>query len=373
MADTEIYPKWTPLEVARHYGLPDDLDGAGQTIAVIDMGEVMDMAELAVDFEKLGAPMPKVTLIDLNAGPAIPQLGPSAIETHIDVEIVGSLCPKAHIHIYRCAFNFRALADAIARAVKDDVDVISISWGAREDALASGDIARIENALHDARTAGITACVASGDAGASGMTDPKTHAPIPDPTGGVHCIYPGSSPQVLSCGGTQIMEQDGKRREVVWNNTATGGRSSGGGVSKQFLPPEWQKAFHIPSRNRGAGLGRISPDVAAAAAVKDWKFFDQSGKVDLEGGTSAVAPLYAALTALANQQRIAAGKSRLGFLNDRLYALAAKGGVFDDITEGTNAVAPGGLGYDARKGYDACTGWGTPRIGMLLNALVEWP
>lgn len=372
MEGTEIYPKWTPIEVARHYGLPEGLDGAGQTLAVIDMGEVINLQELALDFEKLGLPMPDFQLIDLGGAP-VPQLGPAAIETHIDAEIIGSLCPKAQIRIYRCAFSFRALADTIVRAVKDDVDVISISWGAREDALASGDIARIENALHDARNAGITVCVASGDAGASGMTSPQTHAPMPDPTGGVHCIYPGSSPQVLSCGGTEIIERDGRRREIAWNNTATGGRATGGGVSKQFLPPTWQKGIEITSQNRSGGPGRIVPDVAAAAAVKDWKFYDRSGTEDLEGGTSAVAPLYASLIALANQQRRAKGKKRLGFVNDRIYEMAAKGGLFTDICEGDNAVAPDGKGYAARTGFDACTGWGTPRIDTLLAALVDLP
>ncbi|MEP5732069.1 MAG: S53 family peptidase [Sulfitobacter sp.] len=370
MQGTLIYPEWTPIEVARHYGLPEGLSGAGQKIAVIDMGEVVDLAELAVDFEKLGLPMPDVQLIDLG-GAAVPALGPSAIETHIDVEIIGSLCPGAQIFIYRCAFSFRAMADTIARAVVDGVDVISISWGAREDALASGDIARIENALQDAKQAGVTVCVASGDAGASGMTSPVTHAPIPDPAGGVHCIYPGSSPQVLSCGGTQIVEHEGVQREVVWNNTATGGRASGGGVSKQFHPPEWQKGMNIASQNRSGMPGRISPDVAAVAAVKSWKFFDRSGTQDLEGGTSAVAPLYASLIALANQQRVANGQKRLGFLNDRLYALAAKGGIFADICEGNNAVAPNGKGYEAAQGYDACTGWGIPLIAPLLKALVD--
>ena len=51
MNDSEIYTKWTPLEVARHYGLPEGLDGAGQTLAVIDMGEVLDLEELKIDFE----------------------------------------------------------------------------------------------------------------------------------------------------------------------------------------------------------------------------------------------------------------------------------------------------------------------------------
>ena len=373
MNDSEIYTKWTPLEVARHYGLPEGLDGAGQTLAVIDMGEVLDLEELKIDFEKLGVPMPDVKLVDFG-GAAIPQLSPAAIETHIDVEVIGSLCPKAQIIVYRCKFSFTDMAKAISRAVADKVDVISISWGAAEDTLSSGDISRIEAALQEAQHSGVTVCAASGDAGASGKTDPETHVPVPDASGAVHCIYPGSSTLVLSCGGTEVVETDGgNRHEVVWNNTETKGRATGGGVSNQFPVPRWQSGINIASLNRATGPGRIVPDVAAVAAVRDWKFFDDGGKQDLEGGTSAVAPFYAALIALANQMRIANDKDRLGFVNDQLYALAAKGGVFNDITEGNNAVAPDGLGYEARKGFDACTGWGTPRMAELLKALSELP
>ncbi len=372
MRGKEIYTGWTPLEVARHYGLTTEPDGTGQALAIIDMGEVLDLDELKLDFDKLGVAMPDIRIVDFG-GDAMPQLGTAAIETHIDVEVIGSLCPNAKIRVYRCGFNFPALADAITRAVADDVDVISISWGTREDALGSGDIARIEDALRQSRKAGVTVCAASGDAGASGMTDRKTHVPIPDPKGGVHCIYPGSSAQVLSCGGTQIMEVGEVRREVAWNNTASGGRATGGGVSRQFELPDWQAGIQIASLNRGSGPGRIVPDVAAAAAVRDWTFYDQSGKVDLEGGTSAVAPFFAALIALANQQRKAAGKPRLGFVNDRLYGLVPGGGLFTDITEGNNANTPHGPGYAARKGFDACTGWGTPRADALIEALVQLP
>jgi kumamolisin len=189
----------------------------------------------------------------------------------------------------------------------------------------------------------------------------------------VHCIYPGSSPQVLCCGGTRFVEARGFRREVVWNDTATRGLATGGGVSDQFARPDWQADLAIASANAQAITGRILPDVAAVAALRDWTFFDAGGTRDLQGGTSAVAPFYAALVALAGQQRRAAGKAPLGFLNDRLYALAAAGGLFNDITEGHNRVLPDGKGYRAQPGFDACTGWGTPRIAELLAALAGLP
>jgi kumamolisin len=101
----------------------------------------------------------------------------------------------------------------------------------------------------------------------------------------------------------------------------------------------------------------------------DWAIWVGGGHEALLGGTSAVAPLYAALVALANQRRRSRGRERLGFLNDRLYRLAAAGGLFVSITEGSNRLTPDGPGYDALAGFDACTGWGVPRADRLIAAL----
>lgn len=376
VTDSDVTTEWVPIHVARHYGLPDDpgsgLDGEGQVVAVIDLGECLDLTEVAADFAKLGLAMPDIRVIDMTGGP-VSGANPASIETHIDIEVIASLCPRAALRVYRCGASFHGMADAITRAVGENVDVISISWGARENALTSGEISSIEKALAMARSASVTVCAAAGDFGASGMLDETGKFPANDPSGRVHCIYPGSSPQVLSCGGTEIVEARGHRREIVWNDTARKGLATGGGVSDQFPRPDWQAGLKVDPVNPQAVPGRIMPDVAAVAALRDWTFFDEGGKRDLEGGTSAVAPFYAALVALAGQQRRKAGKARLGFLNDRLYALAAAGGLFNDIREGHNRVLPGGAGYRAAPGFDACTGWGTPRIRELLAALASLP
>ena len=82
------------------------------------------------------------------------------------------------------------------------------------------------------------------------------------------------------------------------------------------------------------------------------------------GGTSAVAPLMAALVALLNQAK----KKNVGFLNPFLYANAAKG-VVRDVTSGTTRM--GNIpGYDAGPGWDACTGLGTPNGTAILKLLV---
>jgi kumamolisin len=82
------------------------------------------------------------------------------------------------------------------------------------------------------------------------------------------------------------------------------------------------------------------------------------------GGTSAVAPLMAALITRLNQAK---GKN-VGFLNPFLYSNAANG-VVQDVTQGTNAITNTVKGYKAGPGWDACTGLGTPDGTGILNKL----
>jgi kumamolisin len=112
-----------------------------------------------------------------------------------------------------------------------------------------------------------------------------------------------------------------------------------------------------PSVNPGAALGRGVPDVAGDADPASGYQIRVDGTDTVVGGTSAVAPLYAALAAIA----VARAAKPLGFINATLYALSDRG--FRDITEGTNGA------YSARAGWDPCTGLGSPKAAELLAAL----
>jgi kumamolisin len=150
----------------------------------------------------------------------------------------------------------------------------------------------------------------------------------------------------------------GRSTETVWNDGANG--ATGGGVSDVFPLPDWQKSASIPvSANPGHRVGRGLPDVAANADPDTGYEIRADGQQTTVGGTSAVAPLVAALIARCNQ---GLGR-RVGFLNPVLYTQAAVRGSFRDITEGSNGA------YAAGPGWDACTGWGSPRGDLLLTAL----
>jgi kumamolisin len=147
--------------------------------------------------------------------------------------------------------------------------------------------------------------------------------------------------------------------ETVWNDGTQGG-ATGGGVSAQFPLPSWQATAGVPKH--GHKTGRGVPDVAADADPETGYQVYVDGQAMVIGGTSAVAPLWAALTC-----RLAQSLGRpLGLLQPLLYASVTPGHTapgFRDITSGSNGA------YSAGPGWDACTGLGSPEGTALLAAL----
>ena len=211
----------------------------------------------------------------------------------------------------------------------------------------------------DAAALGVTVCCAAGDDGSSDQ-----RAPARD-DGALHADFPASSPFVLACGGTRLDAAGGKRMESVWNQGRSGG-ATGGGVSDVFARPAWQDGAGVPaSANPGGRVGRGVPDVAANADPATGYLIQIDGQQMIIGGTSAVAPLYAALIALCNEQL---GR-RLGYLNPVLYGLPASARVFRDIRSGDNDIGQHHGAYQASAGWDPCTGLGSVDGGNLLAAL----
>lgn len=150
-----------------------------------------------------------------------------------------------------------------------------------------------------------------------------------------------------------------------------GGGSTGGGVSAVFDRPAWQTVT-VPSLNQGSIDGRVVPDVSALAGSP---FYDLIflGHDAPNGGTSASAPLWAAL--LARMQPGLAPANQRRFLPPLLYADGPDGRPVGqagcaDITVGDNHSTGMPDGYTAGPGYDAVTGWGTP-IGTKLQQLLS--
>jgi len=196
----------------------------------------------------------------------------------------------------------------------------------------------------------VTVLVAAGDDGSSDGVD----------DGNAHVDFPASSPHVLACGGTRLSASGATiSSEVVWNGGASDG-ATGGGISDVFGLPVWQQSAKVPpSANSGGRVGRGVPDVAGDADPQTGYDTIVDGSSGVIGGTSAVAPLWAALVARLNQH----AQQPAGFLNATLYA---NPGAFNDITSGNNGA------YAAGPGWDACTGLGSPN-GPRLAALLDPP
>jgi kumamolisin len=285
----------------------------------------------------------------------------------MDVEIIAGLCPKASISVYFSSFDQRGWVDLLNKVITAKPVALSCSWGLAEDdpSWSANAVAAIDDRLNAARLLGITTCVSSGDDGSGDQID----------DGKAHIDFPSSSPNALGVGGTMLTKSGSTISEVTWwespGERAGGGGATGGGVSTVFTRPAWQNV-KVKSLNAGSIDGRVAPDIAALSGPP---FYDLTfvGKDAPNGGTSASAPLWAALIARINAKLPVAKQQR--FLTPLLYQNGGSGQPVGksssrDITSGNNASNPDpGIGYKAGPGFDAVTGWGIPDGVKLLNSL----
>ncbi len=360
-----------PAELERRYRFPAGR-GEGQTIAIAEFGGGYFPADLRRYCHEHGRDLPQVTTVPVGLRPLtrrhIAELptdrraearGESG-EVMMDVQVVAGLCDKADIYLLFAPFDQKGWIDLLDRVMALDRRPVSlsVSWGSAEDCDDWSPAARraINHRLHAAALLGITVCVATGDDGSGDqMDDDRAH---------VH--FPASSPFVLAVGGTMLTGD----REVVWWNepgdqSEPHGGSTGGGVSAEFVRPAWQRVRRVRSINPDAIDGRTIPDVAALAGLPGYAVV-HNGKRKMNGGTSAAAPLWAALIA-----RIAARRPErpAQFLTPLLYAPRRRRSAFRDVTHGHNTSPMPGRGYAAAHGYDAVSGLGVPDGEALLASL----
>ncbi|HEV2373686.1 MAG TPA: S53 family peptidase [Streptosporangiaceae bacterium] len=365
---------YLPPQVGALYQFPQSCDGTGQTVAVLVFnGQVgasgrqapggYDPGLLGAYFSQvIGTSPPQLTDVVVHGPGNSPGDGSSPLdvsgEVYLDLCMVGALAPGARIAVYFTEFTEQGWVDAISEAVTDAVNdpgVISVSYGNPENDPTRGlwthaAVRQVDRALEAAAAAGRTVCCAAGDDGSA--DEPGTTA--------VHADFPASSPWVLACGGTRLESSNGTiTREVVWNDLADGNGATGGGTSTVFRLPAWQQAAGVPTACDMPSPGRGVPDVASLADPQTpFVVVGPNGSLAGVGGTSAAAPLWAALAARLSE----ALGTRVGYLNPLLYSRMATG-VLRDITEGSNGA------YQAGTGWDACTGLGVPGADALLQAL----
>lgn len=369
MAHTAQEVRYTPSDLAQIYDFPAQLDGTGQTIGLLEFGGGFKDADLDVFFEQMRLPRPSVTPVSVDGTPNAPGSEADG-EVVLDIEVAGGAAPGAAIVVYFAQFTDAGWVEALTKAIHDRrhrPSVISISWGWSElerigqFAWTRQVLDEVDTVLQEAANLGITVFVAAGDDGSTdGLSD-----------GQLHVDYPSSSPYVTGCGGTTLRIRDGRRHEVVWGDgtRAQGGGSTGGGVSDFFPVPAWQTAVQRQRSGMVGLVGRGVPDLAAVADARTGYAQYMDGQWFTDGGTSAVAPLYAGLVARCNQQLASAGR-RVGYITPLLYGGLGASGAFHDVVRGSNATLPSRPdAYAAHAGWDCCTGWGSPNGARLLARL----
>lgn len=336
---------YTPAQVAKLYGFPHDANCAGQTIGFIELGGGYRPSDLRDYFQGLGLQPPAVKCISVDQAynrPATAQSVDGAVT--LDIEVAAVVAPGVNIAVYFAPNTARGFQDALSTAVHDQLNkpsVLSVSWGNAEANWTAQSMENFHLVAQEAALLGITIIAASGDSGSSnGIDDGKNHVD-----------FPASCPHVLAVGGTQLVASNGNiEKETAWNDGPNGG-ATGGGYSTVFQRPAWQAAVVTQS-------GRGVPDVAGNADPDTGYNMLVDGQLEVAGGTSAAAPLWAGLIVLLNQKL----NRRLGFANPLLYNIDQSRG-FRDITMGNNGA------YTATYGWDCLTGLGSPMGGPLLQAL----
>jgi kumamolisin len=343
---------YTPIQVASAYGFPSGT-GQGECVAIIELGGGFVAADLDTYFKGLGLATPSVVSVSVDKATNSPTGsadGPDG-EVMLDIEVVGAIAPRANVAVYFAPNTDAGFLNAITTAIHDTTlkpSVISISWGGSESTWTAQAMTAMDEAFQAAATLGITVCVASGDNGSSdGVTD-----------GSDHVDFPCSSPFALACGGTSLKASGSSiSSEVVWNDGAGNG-AGGGGISSFFALPTWQTGLHaVNGQGQSSALTKRGvPDVAGDADPQTGYDVRIDGANTVIGGTSAVAPLWAALIARINQ---VSGKPA-GYINPVLYQNPK---ALRDITLGNNGD------FDAAAGWDACTGLGSPN-GAALSGVI---
>ncbi len=352
---------FTPVEIAKLYGFPPSLDGAGECVAILEFDGGYKRADLKKYFAELSIPMPKVTAVSVDGAHNAPTGNPEGPdgEVALDIEVAGAVAPKARMAVYFAPNTDDGFINALRASVHDShrrPSVVSISWGSPELGSTRQTLLDYDAVCQEAALMGVTICCSAGDHGTDDTVRPSHRANVD---------FPAASPHVLACGGTHLEASGGAiSSETVWNTHD--GWATGGGVSEVFPVPSWQASANVPkSVNPGGTKGRGVPDVAGDADLDTGYIIRVDGAEGPTGGTSAVAPLWAGLIALLNQ---GLGKP-VGFINPLLYQPPNNSTCFRDVVTGDNGAFASSRKYAAGHGWDACTGWGSPNGAQLLKAV----
>lgn len=400
---------YSPSFLKKAYNFPDNLDGSGQTILIVDAyGSPTISQDLKLFDRVFGLPDPPsfTVICDPQGCPSFnPRNAPHdqvgwTIETTLDVEYAHAMAPGANIVLVVASSNSgNAINVAESRAISMfPGSIMSQSFGIPEYLVRANNaqIMQAEKNYEVAAMANMTVLASAGDSGAgNGINIPNAE-------------FPASSPYVTAVGGTMgypyrpilpctssscttgLVTFDnstgtchlstrllsagciptGYGQEQAWNEKFLPA-ATGGAPSLLFGSPSYQEGITGSQR-------RTTPDVAYNAAVNGGVLIVYSAlspgspSIYIVGGTSAGSPQWAAIFALVNQAREKNGFGPIGFANPKLYSIylsPSYSSDFHDVTLGNNTLAGTTAGFFAHVGYDLATGLGTPNVSNLISDL----
>jgi len=324
------------------------LTGSGQKVALVEFDGYYPAD---IDAYKAAASLTNEVTLDrvlvqgFNGDP-----GTNNGEVALDIQMAMSMAPGlSSIVVYETSIN-NTSSSILNRVATDNIaKQISSSW------VGGSDSSSIDNIFKQYAAQGQSFFQSSGDYGAYvGAVD-----------------APADDPFITVVGGTTLYTSGGAwSGETAWDDPYDG-LGTGGGSSTTYTLPSWQKGISMEF-NGGSSSYRNLPDVAMIAD-NVYSISDDGQTTVPVVGTSVAAPLWAAFTALVNEQAALNGQPHVGFLNPALYAIGKSSdylSAFHDITTGTNDAGSAN-GYYAVAGYDLCTGWGTPLGSNTISRLLQ--
>jgi subtilase family serine protease len=406
-------------------------DDFGQRVTVA-LYELADYADRDIRaYDECYQVSPPIQRVRVDGGTSVAANPGGTVEATSDIEVVQAMAPQASILVYEAPASDGAAAelDNYGKiAQQDRTQVVSTSWASCEPA-SSARLLSIESEIfQEMSVQGQSVLAAAGDDRSVDCRPAQNTKVPPNPIFYSRQVDdPGSQPFVTAVGGTEITRFGSPPVQSVWNQTPYGqgfrapfdGRPGhpskspgnlvgGGGISRIWKMPVWQVGFDHSGNSSGqpchAPRGqdcREVPDVSALAALgtaaspgergtRGYVVYGTAGAFkgrgwQTVGGTSLVTPLWAALTALADQQR---GSHRLGLLSPSLYRIdRTDPRAFTDVRTGNNDYLAragryshhtcryggkrGKPCYHATRGYDMASGLGTPQASYLIAALLS--
>jgi uncharacterized repeat protein (TIGR01451 family) len=329
----------------RAYAPGVNLNGSGQMVGLLEFDTyyLADITSYRRNSVITTIPLINVFIDGISSTP-----GANNIEVALDIEVANAMAPGlSAIIVYAGGFG----DDILNRMATDNLaKQLSASW-------TFGASAATDQIFQEFAAQGQAYFNASGDGDAYvGAPSPVDH------------------PFVIAVGGTTLTTGTSASyiSETSWNWGLVGSQyvGTGGGISTAFPIPSWQQGIASMATNGGSASFRNVPDVAMIAD-NVWVAYNNGASTSV-GGTSVSAPLWAAFTALINQQAVSNAQPVVGFLNPAVYAIGngpSYATNFHDIATGNNTNAANPTRFFATSSYDLCTGWGSPTGSNTINAL----